>query len=74
MPGVRVVLSPAAQRQLKRLRGPPMLALRGVLLGLAADPRPAGVIKLAGTDDQWRLRLRIDGQPWRVVYQSRAAE
>lgn len=24
--------------------------------------------KLSGKHNLWRLRLRIDGQPWRVVY------
>jgi mRNA-degrading endonuclease RelE of RelBE toxin-antitoxin system len=32
------------------------------------------VRKLSGTTDLWRIRLRIDGQPWRIVYQVRDAE
>ena len=67
----RVVLSPAAERQLLRLRGPQLTALRGIILALADDPRPAGVRKLAGSQDTWRVRLRIDGEPWRIVYQVR---
>ena len=69
MAAYRVVLSAAAQRQLDRLRGSPFAALRGVILALADDPRPAGAAKLAGRHDLWRIRVRIDGRAWRVVYQ-----
>lgn len=70
----RVDLAPAAVRQLDRLRGPALVALRGVILSLAADPRPAGSRKLTGTQDLWRIRIRVDGEPWRVVYQVRDGE
>lgn len=64
----RVILSSAAQRQIEAIRGPAFLALRGVILALAADPRPQGAGKLRGRKDLWRRRFRIDGRPWRVVY------
>jgi mRNA interferase RelE/StbE len=70
----RVVLKPAAARQLDSLRGLARLALRGIILGLADDPRPVGSTKLAGRRNLWRLRVRIDGRPWRVVYQLRDAD
>jgi mRNA interferase RelE/StbE len=70
----RVVLTPAAQRQLGGLRGSVLMALRGVILALATEPRPLGARKLSGSDDLWRIRLRIDVQPWRVVYQLRSNE
>ena len=69
----RVELTPAAARQLRRVRADELLALRGVILDLARDRRPAGAGKLRGAD-LWRIRLRIDGVPWRVVYQVRSAE
>jgi mRNA interferase RelE/StbE len=69
-----VVLTPAAQRQVGRLSGAALAALRGVILGLAAEPRPRGAAKLTGTRDIWRVRLRIDGRPWRIVYQLRERE
>jgi len=50
-----------------------VVALRGVILSLADEPYPAGARKLA-TTDLWRVRVRIDGIPWRVVYQARAAD
>ncbi len=67
----RVELTPAAMRQLERLRGATLVALRGVILGLADDPRPAGTRKLASEAELWRVRLRIDDEPWRIVYQVR---
>lgn len=57
-------------RQLERLRGSTLVALRGVILGLAEEPRPAGARKLVD-GDLWRVRVRIDGVPWRVLYQIR---
>lgn len=70
----RVILTPAAQRQLDKLRDIELSALRGVILALGDEPRPPGVAKLKGSRDLFRLRLRIDGRPWRVVYQVRAAD
>jgi mRNA interferase RelE/StbE len=69
----RVRLEPAAARALSNFRGPTFVALRGVLLALGDDPRPAGCRKLRGRD-LYRIRLRIDGISWRVVYQVRDAE
>lgn len=53
--GYRVDISPAAQRELRRLPPGDAARLRGPILALAIDPRPPGVAKLAGTD-LWRLR------------------
>lgn len=69
----RVELTPAAARRLRRVRPAELLALRGIILGLAHDRRPPGAGKLRGTK-LWRVRVRIDGNPWRVVYQLRDAE
>jgi mRNA interferase RelE/StbE len=66
----RLELTPAAARQLRRARPADALALRGVILALAQDPHPPGSAKLAGSD-LWRVRVRIDGVPWRVIYQLR---
>ena len=61
--GYRVEVSPAAQRQLRRL--PPLDAarLRGPILGLAIEPRLPGVVKLAGSDFS---RLRVG--ELRIIY------
>jgi mRNA-degrading endonuclease RelE of RelBE toxin-antitoxin system len=70
---VAVELTPPAARQLRRLRGEDLLVLRGAILALAGDPFPGTVRKLAG-GDLWRIRLRIHGVPWRIVYQVRDRE
>lgn len=52
----RVDLSPAAQRQLKRLPPGDAARLRGPILALAIDLRPPGAAKLVDAD-LWRLRV-----------------
>jgi mRNA interferase RelE/StbE len=69
----RIVLDPGVARALERLRGPIQVALRGAILALAQDPRPPGSRKLTAADLR-RIRLRIDGIPWRILYQVRDAE
>jgi mRNA interferase RelE/StbE len=59
----RVVLAPAAQRQLRRLPPGDAARLRGPILALATDAHPPGAVKLAGSDF-WRLRL----SELRVIY------
>lgn len=71
---LRVELTATAARQLRRLRDTDLLALRGVILALGEDPHPPGSGKLSGSRDLWRQRVRIDGAPWRVVYQVREAD
>lgn len=69
----RVILAPAVARSLGKLRGPTFVALRGVILALGEDPRPAGCRKLSGRD-LYRIRIRIDGVPWRIIYAVRDSE
>ncbi len=64
----RVILSPAAVRQLGRLRGINQVALSGVIRALADEPRPPGAVRLTGLRNVWRVRVRVDGKPWRVIY------
>ncbi len=59
----RIELAPAAQRQLRRLPPGDAARLRGPILALGIDPRPAGVARVAGTD-VWRIRTG----DLRVVY------
>lgn len=59
----RVQLSPAAERQLRRLPPGDAARLRRPILALAATPRPPSSGKLAGTEF-WRLRVG----DLRVVY------
>lgn len=69
----RIVLTPAGQLHIDRLHGVDLLALRGVILALADEPRPPGAVKLAGSD-LWHVRVRVEGRPWRIVYQRRTRE
>lgn len=71
--GWRVELSPAAARQVRRVRPAELAALRGVILALRENRRPTGARKVAGAN-LWRIRVRIDGVPWRVLYQVRSRE
>jgi hypothetical protein len=41
-----------------------------VILALGDDQHPPGSGKLTGAD-LWRVRIRIDAVPWRLVYQVR---
>lgn len=54
--GRRVVIAPAAQRQLRRLPPGDAAHLRGPILALGIDAYPPGAAKLGGTDF-WRLRV-----------------
>ena len=64
----RVILTPAAERQLDRVHGATLVALRGVILALSDEPRPPGATRVTGRRNLWRVRVRIDGQPWRVIF------
>lgn len=52
----RVEIAPAAQRQLRKLPPADTARLRGPILALAREPRPAGCARLAGMPF-WRLRV-----------------
>ena len=52
----RVDLSPAAQRQLRRLPPGATAALRGPILALGLDPGSPGAARLADSEF-WRLRV-----------------
>jgi len=60
----RVELSPAAQRDLRRLPREVLTRLAAPVQGLAENLRPAGVRELRGEDRTWRIRVG----PYRVVY------
>ncbi len=64
MPDYAVVIARSARKELERL---PWAAARRILPAierLGADPRPAGVRKLQGAEDLWRLRVG----DYRVIY------
>ena len=61
----RVELSPAAQRQARRLSFDHASRIRQALRKLAGDTRPAGRVKLASFGSVWRIRA---GR-FRVIYE-----
>ena len=53
----RVELAPAAQRDLRRLPREVQASLATPIQALAESPRPAGVRKLRGEEQTWRMRV-----------------
>lgn len=62
-----VAFSAAADRDFDALPCDVKARLRPKIEALARDPRPAGVKKLAGSEDLWRIRVADH----RIVYQIR---
>lgn len=60
----RVSIDPAAMRELKKLAPKVRQGVSDAISALAADPRPDGVRKLAGSKDSYRLRVG----DYRVLY------
>lgn len=61
----RVEFSKTARRQIERLPFGVRARIERKLQALADDPRPRGVVKMAGTDLGYRLRVG----DYRVVYE-----
>jgi mRNA interferase RelE/StbE len=60
----RVVLTPAADRQLAKLPRQAREMVAAAIVTLASNPRPPGSVKLGGAEDLWRIRVR----DYRVIY------
>jgi len=60
----RVLLRPAAARDLDSLPGEPRRRIEAAIDHLAHNPRPHGTKKLVGFEDEWRLRIG----DYRVLY------
>jgi mRNA interferase RelE/StbE len=63
-PGGGWVFTPRARRDLRRLDRPVQRRIIGALDRLVGDPPAGDVVKLAGSDDEWRLRVG----DWRVRF------
>jgi mRNA interferase RelE/StbE len=70
MAAYRVVLTPAADRQLAKLPRQAREMVAAAIVTLASHPRPSGSAKLAGAADLWRIRVR----DYRVIYTVRSGE
>jgi mRNA interferase RelE/StbE len=60
-----VHFKPSAERRLRRLPLSVQRRIVGEAAALGKNPRPAGVVKLAGDDNLWRIRVG----DYRVVYE-----
>jgi mRNA interferase RelE/StbE len=67
---VDVAFTPAADRQLSKLPEQVQVRIVTAIMALADDPRPAGVRKLAGPGDLYRIRTG----DYRVIYEVRDDE
>ena len=61
----RVLLERAAEKNLARLSSEIHARVIAAIQALAANPRPPGCRKLAGSKNDWRIRVR----DYRVVYE-----
>ncbi len=60
-----VHLLPAAHRDFQRLPKPVRARIAQRLMSLADEPRPASVVKLAGVENLWRIRIGA----YRIIYE-----
>jgi mRNA interferase RelE/StbE len=60
-----VRIAPAAQRQYRKLPVAIRKRIGKELVALSEEPRPAGVVKLRGSRNRWRIRLG----DYRIIYQ-----
>lgn len=60
-----VLIAKRAQRVLDRLEAGTRGRIESAIEALGANPRPAGVVKLSGPEDLYRIRVGV----YRVVYQ-----
>ena len=61
----RVFLERSAERDLRRLSADVHDRVIAAIRPLARNPRPPGCRKLAGTDEDWRIRVGY----YRVIYE-----
>jgi mRNA interferase RelE/StbE len=59
------IIKPSAERSLDKLSHPIRRRIVDAMKELCDNPRPVGVVKLAGDEDLWRIRVGS----YRVVYE-----
>ena len=59
-----VVFARSAGKELRSLDSPVALRILKRVEALSGNPRPAGVVKLEGAQELWRVRV---GE-WRIIY------
>ena len=60
-----IIIRPTAEKSLDKIPRPSRRRIADALDKLREDPRPAGVVKLSGEDNLWRIRVG----DYRVVYE-----
>ncbi len=53
----RVIVKPSVARAIRKLERNTQRRVLALLAALAVEPRPVGVVKLAGDDNLWRVRI-----------------
>ncbi len=61
----KIIIKPTAEKSLDKIPWPARRRIADALEGLRSNPRPSGVVKLAGVENLWRIRIGI----YRVVYE-----
>ena len=65
MADYKVSFKPSANRELQKLPAEVQRRVVAKVAALAINPRPAGVVKLAGDENLWRIRIG----DYRVIYE-----
>lgn len=65
MPQYKILFKRSADRALKKLPQDVQRRIAGEAARLANNPRPAGVVKMAGDENLWRIRIG----DYRLVYE-----
>jgi mRNA interferase RelE/StbE len=60
-----LIIKPTVEKSLDKLPPPTRRRIVDAMKELRSDPRPSGVVKLAGDEDCWRIRVGN----YRVVYE-----
>ncbi len=61
----QIIIRPTAEKSLDKIPLPARRRIADALEELRGDPRPAGVVKLTGDENLWRIRVGN----YRVVYE-----
>jgi len=65
MAAYRVIVKPSADKALQKLPLDVQRRIVASLRELSVSPRPAGVVKMTGADNLWRIRVGT----YRIVYE-----
>jgi mRNA interferase RelE/StbE len=67
---VNIEFHPEVLKELQRLPRPVFGAALQAIIGLAREPRPTGIKKLVGSQNDWRVRI---GE-YRIIYEISEAD